>query len=181
MDKDITLVLGGARSGKSGFAEKLARESGLPVTYIATADSMDEEMWHRIELHKGSRPSEWKTWEGAPADLPEAIGAMEGVLLLDCLTLWLTRLFLEHDHEIICEAEWAARETVIRALTERLCDAPLNNARLIIVSNEVGFGLVPMSLTGRRFRDLQGRMNQLAASRSRRVALVVAGCPLWVK
>lgn len=178
---NITLILGGARSGKSSFAEKLALEPGLPVTYLATADVWDEEMRRRVELHKKRRPAGWKTWEGAPAELPRAIGAMRGILLLDCLTLWLTRLFLENDAEAMSESEWDARESEIRALTEALCEAPPDSAKLLIVSNEVGFGLVPLSLTGRRFRDLQGRMNQLVASKSRRVALVVAGCPLWVK
>lgn len=181
MAKDITLILGGARSGKSTFAEKLAFESGLPVTYIATADARDEEMERRIELHKLRRPAEWSTWEGTPERLPDAIRSMDGALLLDCLTLWLTRFFLETDTGTMDEAEWGAREAEIREFTEQLCEAPRDNAKLIIVSNEVGFGLVPMSLTGRRFRDLQGRMNQLAASRSRSVALVVAGCPLWIK
>lgn len=181
INKDITLILGGARSGKSIFAEKLALESGLPVTYIATADVKDDEMERRVELHRQRRPSGWSTWEGAPIELPRAIGVMEGALLLDCMTLWLTRLFIADDTDTMSETQWHAREAEIRALTELLCEAPRDNAKLIIVSNEVGFGLVPMSLTGRRFRDLQGRMNQLIASRSRRVALVVAGCELWVK
>lgn len=178
---DITLILGGARSGKSTFAERLAAETGLPVTYLATADVGDEEMRRRVELHRQRRPAAWQTWEGTPGELPRAIGSMSGVLLLDCLTLWLTRLFLENDVETMSEAQWDAREVEIRALAERLCDAPRPGSRLLVVSNEVGFGLVPLSLTGRRFRDLQGRMNQLVAARSRRVALVVAGCPLWVK
>lgn len=181
MAKNIVLILGGARSGKSAFAEKLARESGRPVTYIATADVRDEEMERRVEHHKLRRPAEWDTWEGMPERLPDAIRSMDGVLLLDCLTLWLTRLFLETDAETLDETEWSAREDEIRQLTERLCEAPRDNAKLIIVSNEVGFGLVPMTLTGRRFRDLQGRMNQLVASRARGVALVAAGCPLWIK
>lgn len=181
MTKNITLILGGARSGKSTFAEKLALESELPVTYIATADIRDDEMERRVELHRQRRPAEWNTWEGAPSDLPQAIKEMEGTLLLDCITLWLTRLFIADDTETMNETQWYAREAEIRELTELLCQAPRDNARLIVVSNEVGFGLVPMSLTGRRFRDLQGRMNQLIASHSRRVALVVAGCPLWVK
>lgn len=178
---DITLILGGARSGKSTFAERLAVESGLSVTYLATADVRDEEMRRRVELHQKRRPAAWKTWAGAPDELPRAIGSADGTLLLDCLTLWLTRLFLEDDVEAMSESEWDARESEIRALTEKLCEAPRRGAKLLVVSNEVGFGLVPLSLTGRRFRDLQGRMNQLVASRSRRVALVVAGCPLWVK
>ena len=96
--------------------------------------------------------------------------------------MWLTKLFLENDtSETADEEAWMAREEEIKNLTEKLCNAPNKNTELIIVSNEVGFGLVPPYLMGRRFRDLQGRMNQLCASRADRVALVVAGCPLWIK
>lgn len=181
MAKDITLILGGARSGKSALAEKLAIESGQPVTYLATADVRDEEMARRVEIHKERRPAGWGTWEGAPAELPDIVAASSGVLLLDCMTLWLTRLFLEAGAETMEEEEWLAREPEIHAVTERLCAAPGKDTTLIIVSNEIGFGLVPMSVMGRRFRDLQGRMNQLAARHARRVALVVAGCPLWLR
>lgn len=179
--QDITLILGGARSGKSTFAERLALEANLPVTYLATADIQDEEMASRVAIHKKRRQAGWRCWEGFPAALPRDIATMSGVLLLDCLTLWLTRLFLETSHENLGENEWNVRELEIRSLIERLCRAVRQDAKLIIVSNEVGFGLVPLSQMGRRFRDLQGRMNQLAASNSRRVALVVAGCPLWIK
>lgn len=182
MALEITLILGGARSGKSTFAEELATNSGRPVTYIATADSKDSEMAHRIAIHKKRRSSQWRTWEGEPETLPAAIADMSGVLLLDCLTMWLTRLFLSaRDSESEDESVWNSRELDIRALTEELCYAPRGDTHLIIVSNEVGFGLVPPYLMGRRFRDLQGRMNQLCASHADRVALVVAGCPLWVK
>lgn len=181
MAKDITLILGGARSGKSSFAERLATKSGLPVTYLATADIQDREMAARVAAHRNRRPAGWSTWEGTPEEAPQAIAAMSGLILLDCLTLWLTRLFLAEDAEKMGEDEWSAREPHIRSLAEKLCAAPVTGAKLIIVSNEVGFGLVPLSVMGRRFRDLQGRVNQLAAARSRRVALVVAGCPLWVR
>lgn len=181
MTNDITLILGGARSGKSAFAERLALDARLPVTYLATADVLDDEMACRVEIHKNRRPTGWNTWEGLPSDLPGEVAAMSGVLLLDCLTLWLTRFFLETDVESMGEKEWNVRELEIRSLTEQLCRAPGLDAKLIIVSNELGLGLVPTSLAARRFRDLQGRMNQLVASLSCRVALVVAGCPLWIK
>ena len=182
MAAEITLVLGGARSGKSTFAEELALDGARHVTYIATADSQDSEMAERIAIHRRRRSAAWATWEGEPEELPAAISGMSGTLMMDCLTMWLTRLFLKtRDSESEDEALWNARELEIRALTERLCAAPADGTRLIIVSNEVGFGLVPPYLMGRRFRDLQGRMNQLCASRADNVALVVAGCPLWVK
>lgn len=178
----ITLVLGGARSGKSSFAEKLALSQPLPVTYLATADCRDLEMEERIKLHRARRPSGWTTWEGEPRGLPEAAASMSGLLLLDCLTMWLTRLFLESGvSENGSEDEWLAEEEKIAELTRALCTCVKDDASLIIVSNEVGFGLVPPYLMGRRFRDMQGRMNQLCAGYASNAALVVAGCPLWLK
>ena len=182
MKPEITLVLGGARSGKSALAERIALASNMPVTYLATADVKDAEMAERVAVHKSRRPKEWRTWEGAPDTLPNDISEMSGLLLMDCLTMWLTRLFLATgDSETEDEKKWEARELEIRALTEKLCVAAKDDTHLVIVSNEVGFGLVPPYLMGRRFRDMQGRMNQLCAQHASRVALVVAGCPLWVK
>ena len=179
---EITLILGGARSGKSSYAEELASMDGRPVTYIATAESKDPEMESRIAIHKERRPSSWKTWEGAAEDLPEAISLMSGVLLLDCLTMWLTRLFLcDSVSENGDEKLWFLREAEIASMASKLCDAAPPQSHLIIVSNEVGFGLVPPYIMGRRFRDMQGRINRLCAEKSERCALVVAGCPLWVK
>lgn len=178
----ITLILGGARSGKSTFAERLAKCAASHVTYLAAADARDTEMQERIAIHKKRRPAGWETFEGDPYEICAAVKRIRGVLLLDCLTLWLTRLFLEGGlAENASGSEWQAREEQIRAMTEDLCSIPREGTHLIIVSNEVGFGLVPTYIMGRRFRDLQGRMNQLCASKAERVALVVAGCPLWVK
>ena len=182
MDTGITLILGGARSGKSTFAEQLARNSGTAVTYLATADVCDKEMEERVRMHRERRPKEWNTWEGSPEELPEAVAKMEGTLILDCLTMWLTRLiFATNAAENGTEEEWHAREQEIRQLTEALCSSAGKNTHLIIVSNEVGFGIVPENRLARRFRDMQGRINQLVASRAENVALIVAGCPLWVK
>lgn len=179
---DITLILGGARSGKSTFAEELAQERKEHVTYLATADCRDGEMKKRIEVHKSRRPAEWGTWEGEPRELPRAVASASGLLLLDCLTMWLTRLFLSYpESDGTDETAWFAREREIASLTRELCESVNGGTSLIIVSNEVGFGLVPPYLMGRRFRDLQGRMNQLCAGYADNVALVVAGCPLWIK
>lgn len=179
---EITLILGGARSGKSTFAEELALNQKEHVTYLATADCRDGEMKKRIEIHQSRRPAEWGTWEGEPRDLPRAAASASGLLLLDCLTMWLTRLFLSFpESEGEDEAAWFAREGEIASLVRELCGSVGDGASLIIVSNEVGFGLVPPYLMGRRFRDLQGRMNQLCAGYAKNVALVVAGCPLWIK
>ena len=179
---EITLVLGGARSGKSTFAEELALSRKEHVTYLATADCRDGEMKKRIEIHKSRRPSSWSTWEGGPRELPRAVAAASGLLLLDCLTMWLTRLFLAYpESEGDDESAWFKCEGEIAALARGLCESVREDSSLIIVSNEVGFGLVPPYLMGRRFRDMQGRMNQLCAGYASNVALVVAGCPLWIK
>lgn len=180
--KNISLLLGGARSGKSAFAEKIALAYKGKVTYFATADCRDDEMKKRIEMHRARRPEEWGLWEGEPCELPAAAAGTSGLILLDCLTMWLTRLFLAcPESEGKDEAAWALCEAKIADLVRSLCENISDDATLVIVSNEVGFGLVPPYLMGRRFRDLQGRMNQLCAGYSKNVALIVAGCPLWVK
>jgi adenosylcobinamide kinase/adenosylcobinamide-phosphate guanylyltransferase len=154
----ITLILGGARSGKSTFAERLAEGAASHVTYLAAADARDPEMRERIAMHRKRRPAGWETFEGDPYEICAAVKKIGGVLLLDCLTMWLTRLLLEGDAaEKASESEWQAREAQIRALTEDLCSIPPEGTHLIIVSNEVGFGLVPTYIMGRRFRDLQGK------------------------
>lgn len=179
---EITLILGGARSGKSAFAEKLAREADTEVTYLATAEVLDEEMEARVQHHKENRLKSWNTWEGKAEDLPKAISKMKGTLILDCLTMWLTRLTFATDvAENGTEEAWQKRENEIRELTEKLCASVREDAHLIIVSNEIGFGIVPETRLSRRFRDMQGRMNQLCAKHADHVALVVAGCPVWVK
>lgn len=179
---NITLVLGGARSGKSTYAEKIALAYDGPVTYLATADCADAEMEKRIELHRARRPASWATWEGCPRDLPRAVAETRGLMLMDCLTMWLTRLFLASPaSEDGSEEEWLAAEAEITALARGLFESVRADASLVVVSNEVGLGLVPPYRMGRRFRDAQGRMNQLCAGYAENVALVVAGCPLWVK
>ena len=183
----ITLILGGARSGKSTFAEKLAlEEKARTVTYIATADSQDAEMEERISIHKKRRPGGWRTWEGAIEALPREVALMEGVLLFDCLTMYLSRLFLASPHaDSDDEKKWIAAEGEILESLEAIYGNFVHSGggekHLIVVSNEVGFGLVPPYRMGRRFRDLQGRGNQLSADYADNVALVVAGLPLWVK
>lgn len=179
-----TLILGGARSGKSTYAETLARgmANGGQVTYLATADSRDPEMDYRIERHRMRRPAEWKTWEGEMRDLPGAIRRMEGVLLLDCLTMYISRLcFATSSSERENEEAWAEDERRILSEVRRLMTPDDGARHMIVVSNEVGFGLVPMNLLGRRFRDLQGRANQIAASLADSAVLVVAGLPMWLK
>lgn len=162
----IELVIGGARSGKSRHAERQARESGMPVVYIATASAGDAEMAVRIAHHRAQRPSDWRTVE-VPMGLAEALGreaAADTCLLVDCLTLWLSNVLLgEHEDEIAA---------LLRAL-------PTLPGRIILVSNEVGSGIVPENALARRFRDEQGRLNQQVAALADRVTLVTAGLP-WV-
>ncbi|MDR1471972.1 MAG: bifunctional adenosylcobinamide kinase/adenosylcobinamide-phosphate guanylyltransferase [Synergistaceae bacterium] len=186
----IALILGGARSGKSTYAEKLAEElsSGGGVAYIATADALDPEMESRIQIHKTRRPQGWRTWEGDVWTLPDDIKKLSGVMLLDCLTMYISRLFLASpEAEREDEEAWLAAEARITGQVEKIfssfAEASHSDDRshLIVVSNEVGYGLVPTYLMGRRFRDMQGRVNQLAARRADGVALIVAGLPLWVK
>lgn len=168
----LTLVLGGARSGKSRYAEHLITALppawNPPWIYVATAESGDEEMSVRITAHRARRGPSWQTVE-APQELAEAIIlAQPAPVLVDCLTLWLSNLMLV-DADI--EAE------IVRF--ERALDAAA--APVVLVSNEVGSGIVPDHPLGRRFRDLQGALNQRMAARADRVVLMVAGLPLAVK
>ncbi len=165
----LTLVLGGARSGKTGFAERLTEEAAPTRVYVATGQAFDAEMARRIALHKATRGKGWRTVETPldPASALDQAGPDEAVLL-DCLTLWLSNL-MHHQHDI--EAETARLlDSVVR------CAAPV-----VMVSNEVGLGLVPETPLGRAFRDAQGRLNQQVAVQADRVAFVAAGLPLWLK
>lgn len=179
----IYLILGGARSGKSRLAQELALTLGEQnVNYLATAEVSDPEMGKRIELHRQDRPQSWKTWEGLPSRLADDIAEMKGTCLLDCMTVFLSRLSLADPAvESDDEEAWLKAEAGIRSEVKRIVENALSLDSLIIVSNEVGFSLVPPYRLGRRFRDLQGRVNQDLASRADGVALVVAGLPLWLK
>lgn len=151
------------------------------VTYIATAEAFDVEMTARIQRHQKERPAHWLTWEGNPEALPTAISEMEGLLLLDCLTLWLSRMVLKNEALAMgSEAEWKEREREIMNTLSLILD-DLTSRSSIVVSNEVGLSIVPDSLLGRRFRDIQGRANQFLARKARRVYLLVAGIPLSIK
>ena len=164
----LTLVLGGARSGKSRYAESLITALPPPWIYVATAESGDEEMAARIESHRQRRDAQWRTIE-APRELAKALSACgDEPVLVDCLTLWLSNLMLAE----------ANIEKEIAQLEKALMSA---RARLVLVANEVGSGIVPSYPLGRRFRDLQGRLNQRIAASAERVILMVAGLPLVLK
>jgi adenosylcobinamide kinase/adenosylcobinamide-phosphate guanylyltransferase len=165
----ITFVLGGARSGKSRYAESLVTAQPPPWIFVATAEALDQEMAQRIAEHRAHRDGRWRTIE-APCDLAAALAGVPAgaVVLIDCLTLWLSNLLL------------AGRD--IEAEIDRLEDAlMLMQGTAVLVANEVGFGIVPDNPLARRFRDLQGRLNQRIAARADRVVLMVAGLPLFVK
>jgi len=167
--QSLTLLLGGARSGKSTHAEKLATALAPPWTYIATAQAYDGEMAERIALHRSRRGEGWQTVD-APLDLAQALGSVpEGrPVLVDCLTLWLSNHMMA-DHDV----------DAISAELEKTLSAP--RGPWFVVSNEVGLGIVPDNPLGRRFRDAQGRLNQRTASIADRVLFMVAGLPMQVK
>lgn len=177
----LILVLGGARSGKSELAEKIASQLGGPVKYIATAAARDPEMVERIKLHRERRPASWHTVE-EPANILEVLknGRRGDVFLLDCVTLWLTNLLLEEN--LPCNgASLDVKQAYILEQTEAAAETVNQGQHLIIVSSEVGLGLVPEYPLSRVFRDLAGKVNQVLASKADQVYLTIAGLPLEIK
>jgi adenosylcobinamide kinase/adenosylcobinamide-phosphate guanylyltransferase len=166
----FALVLGGARSGKSALAERLVTAAGGRRVYIATAEAWDDEMAERIAQHRADRGDGWRTVD-APLDLPAALAA-EAVagqaVLVDCLTLWLSNVMLS-DRDV--DAAAAMLEAAARS-----AEGPV-----VIVSNEVGLGIVPDNALARRFRDAQGRLNQRMAAMADLVVFVAAGLPMVLK
>ncbi len=168
----LQLILGGARSGKSRLAEKLASDSGLNVIYIATSQPLDGEMNQRVALHRQRRPAEWGLIE-EPVELARVLreNAGEGrCLLVDCLTLWLTNLLMLDDPQRLAEE----REALLDGLAELPGD-------IIFVSNETGLGVVPLGELTRRYVDEAGWLHQALAERSHRVVFTVAGLPMILK
>ncbi len=166
------LILGGARSGKSRLAERLATDSGLAVTYIATSQALDGEMSSRIRQHRERRPVEWALVE-EPIELARVLreqASSEHCLLVDCLTLWLTNLLLLDDDARL----QAEREALLSCLGEL-------PGRIILVSNESGLGVVPMGELTRRYVDASGWLHQAIAERCQRVVFTVAGLPMLLK
>ncbi len=174
----IVLVLGGARSGKSDYAQFLAGRLAERVLYVATATAGDDEMAERIARHRAERPPTWDTVE-APVDVAAAVrGALadHGAVLLDCLTMLASNVLLAQ------EDDPAAAEARLLADLDALCGlCAERGAALVIVSNEVGMGVVPAYPLGRAYRDMLGRANQRLARRADRVLLLIAGIPVDVR
>lgn len=172
----LSLILGGARSGKSVHAEKLAAATHLAVTYIATAQVYDPEFGARVEHHKTRRPSHWQTVE-TPHQLAETLrqeSAPDRCLIIDCLTLWLA--------QCICPecapaegVDWASERKLLLEILPKL------EGQIIMVSNEVGMGIVPLGEINRQFQDEAGRLNQAVAAISDQVIFIAAGLPLKLK
>ncbi|MCB4793038.1 bifunctional adenosylcobinamide kinase/adenosylcobinamide-phosphate guanylyltransferase [Pseudomonas sp. NP21570] len=168
----LELILGGARSGKSRFAERLAGDSGLAVTYIATSQPLDGEMTERIAHHRERRPAHWTLVE-EPLQLVRVLreqAAANRCLLVDCLTLWLTNLLMLDDAARLAEER--------DALLECLDGLP---GRILLVSNETGLGVVPLGELTRRYVDEAGWLHQAVAERAQRVTFMVAGLPMTLK
>lgn len=170
------LILGGARSGKSAYAEQLATECGMPVTYIATAQVYDDEMAARVRQHQERRPGHWSMVE-TPFHLADALkerAASGHCVIVDCLTLWLAQ-WICPDCKPPADKRWEDERDALLALLPQL------PGKVILVSNEVGMGIVPLGEINRRFQDEQGRLNQAVAKVCNRVTFMAAGLPLNLK
>lgn len=184
--KRLTLILGGARSGKSSYAEQLAPRLAhdRPVIYVATAQARDDEMRARIAQHQAARPAAWTTRE-TPLDVASALAATPaastaGVVLLDCVTLWVSNLLLAASSESEPDVVGAERR-VWRDVDALLALYRSAAWSLVLVSNEVGMGVVPPYPLGRAYRDLLGKVNARLAAEADAVVLLVAGLPIELK
>lgn len=183
---ELILITGGARSGKSSFAELLAAHPGLPVVYIATAQVYDGEMALRVKKHREQRPSDWSLVEEplAISSVLEHYRNERVVLLLDCVTLWLTNLLLSEYSEESSEDPFAQdeKEQIILDQVRRIAHLAQDIVpQVIMVTNEVGQGIVPDNPLSRAYRDLAGRANQLLGRTASKVYSVVAGYPVEIK
>lgn len=175
----IILVTGGARSGKSTFAERYANQYGQRIAYIATAQVYDEEMAYRVKLHQERRPAVWDTYE-APQDAGKVLsmaGKQHDFILFDCLTIYLSNLLCAMD-----TLELPVLQTQVRGqIDQLLAAAAAQEATTLFVTNEVGAGIVPENSLARAYRDMAGWMNQWVAERAAQVYLVVCGLPVDIK
>ena len=177
---NITLILGGARSGKSAYAQRLAEESGESVTFLATAQALDDEMIARIQMHQAERPTGWETLE-IPFDIASCVQQIKSkVVVLDCITLLITNLMMQYVKDDLVDAApfLAAVQKEIEEFTETLQQPEQD---WLIVSNEVGLGLVPPYQMGRVYRDAIGWANQRLAREANKVIFMLAGIPMVIK
>ncbi len=182
MARELVFVLGGARSGKSSYVENLARESGERVLFVATAEAFDDEMRERIARHRADRPAHWTTLE-APRDLRQPLletlaASVYDTVVLDCVTLLASNALLLLPDNADQDAATAA---VLAEVDGLLAAYAASDARWLVVSNEVGMGVVPPTRLGRFYRDALGRANQRIASVATDVYLIVAGLPWRLK
>jgi adenosylcobinamide kinase/adenosylcobinamide-phosphate guanylyltransferase len=181
--RERRLILGGARSGKTAHAISLAKslsaQKKFDVTYVATAQPLDAEMRHRISLHRAERPATWHTLE-APGGLAQAVAALpaDRVVVIDCMTLWLSNALLQDFRE---DASTAGLPTWEHERADFLQWLNAAHNEVLLISNEVGAGIVPLSPLSRRFQDEQGRLNQALAAICDQVTLVVAGIAVPIK
>jgi adenosylcobinamide kinase/adenosylcobinamide-phosphate guanylyltransferase len=181
----LTLIIGGARSGKSTLAERLAAASGRDVCFIATLQALDHEMRARIDAHRGERPAAWHTIE-SPIDVPDAVreAAPGSFVIIDCLTLWVSNLMLERfgvDDDPPVEVIDAATSDVLARVDDLLAACGEHDGEVAIVTNEAGMGVVPAYALGRAFRDALGLANRGVAAPADRVLQVSAGLVLDLK
>lgn len=172
----VHLILGGARSGKSAYAEQLAMQSKLAVAYVATAQVYDDEFATRIEHHKKRRPKNWQIIE-APFNLAKTLQTLDQAdqcIIVDCLTLWLAQCICP-DCDSPETTVWADEKQALLGVLPEL------NSTVLLVSNEVGMGIVPLGEINRQFQDEQGRLNQAVAAIADKVSFIAAGLPLQLK
>lgn len=176
----ITLIFGGARSGKSSYAQQLAEEADKPVTFIATAQALDEEMSARIKKHKNERPETWKTLE-IPFNIANHVSLIKtDLVILDCITLLVSNLLMQFVKDDLVD-EALFMQSVQKEISDLLSAIRESNQHWLIVSNEVGLGLVPPYQMGRVYRDGIGWANQRLAREAEQVLFMVAGIPMKVK
>ncbi len=186
MNPKLIYITGGARSGKSGYAEKLAGATGGNVAYIATAIALDAEMAERIRIHRSRRPESWTTFEtyrNLDGVYAKAAGAFSAVVT-DCLTVMVTNIMLEkeRDWDALSHETLAEIEKEVTGEIRRMIDAAKSFPGLsVAVSNEVGMGIVPATALGRHFRDIAGRVNQMTAGAADEAWLLVSGIPMRIK
>ena len=176
----VTLVTGGARSGKSTYAQEMALKAGVPVLFVATAEAGDEDMRKRIEAHKKSRPADWSTLEATSHignQITNNIGKVR-LVIVDCITLLVNNIFMGYDDAIDTDT---AEKGVMTEIEELIDCMDMAKVDFIIVTNETGLGIVPADRVSRLYRDILGRANQRLAQRADEVYMLIAGIPMTLK